>query len=1016
MASPGYAVYPTLVFISFLIFPAAVLADASDYEGKPIARILFVPREQPVDPEELHRILPVKERTPLRLDDVRAAIARLYATGTYADIKVDAELRDGELILRFITENNWFIGRVAVRGQLKSPPNAGQLANASRLSLGEVQTDDKMSQAVNGMQQLLKSNGYFQSRVEPRFTYDPRANQVRIDFDVETGRRARYASPTLIGELKMPPMKVISATKWKGWIFGWKQVTQSNTQRGLSNVRKKYQSQDRLMARIMLDKIDFDEDTTTARPVLNINPGPKVSITTIGAKVSRGKLQRYVPVFEEHSVDGDLLVEGQRNLRDFFQSEGYFEAEVEFKSQKVVNDKEVIDYIVNLGKRHKLVKVDIEGNHYFDKQTIRERMFLLPASLQYRRGRYSESYLRRDEETITNLYQENGFRDVKVTSTVKDTDRANQSQIAVTIHIEEGPQWMISKLEVDGVQQLDKKTVLAKLSSTEGQPFSEFDVAEDRDNILSEYFSQGFPNATFEWSSKPGAAPNRVDLHYTISEGQRRFVREVLTSGLVTTHAQLVNRNILLNPGDPLSQPKMLETQRRLYDLGIFSAVNTAIQNPDGDTQNKYVIYQMDEAKKYSIATGFGAQIGRIGGGSNLDAPAGTAGFAPRVSFDVSRLNFRGLGQTLSFRSRISNIEQLGLISYTVPRFYDIKSLTLAFTILYDDTKNIRTFDAKKEEGSVQLSQKLSKANTALYRFSYRHTSVSALAINPLLVPLYSQPVRIGILGISFIQDRRDDPTDSHKGIYNTLDFGFAPGVFGSQSSFTRVLGRNTTYHPIGKKLVLARSVNFGWLAPFTHQPQNPNVVQPADVYSGAALEDIPIAERFFSGGGNSHRGFPENQAGPRDSGTGFPVGGQALLFTNTELRFPLSGTTLGGVVFWDAGNVYSRLQDISFRSNQPHQTQLTTMNGVTTPEEIFSFNYVVHAIGFGIRYRTPIGPVRLDLAFSPNSSHFGGCAGYSGTQLLQCGLFNPDGSPVLPRKNDRINSFQFHFSIGQAF
>jgi outer membrane protein assembly factor BamA len=127
MANPGYAVYPTLVLFSFFILPAALLGDASDFEGKTITRILFVPREQPVDPEELHRILPVKERTPLRLDNIRAAIARLYATGTYADIQVDAELRNGELVLRFITQNNWFIGRVAVRGQIKSPPNAQRL-------------------------------------------------------------------------------------------------------------------------------------------------------------------------------------------------------------------------------------------------------------------------------------------------------------------------------------------------------------------------------------------------------------------------------------------------------------------------------------------------------------------------------------------------------------------------------------------------------------------------------------------------------------------------------------------------------------------------------------------------------------------------------------------------------------------------------------------------------------------------------------------------------------------------
>ena len=507
-----------------------------------------------------------------------------------------------------------------------------------------------------------------------------------------------------------------------------------------------------------------------------------------------------------------------------------------------------------------------------------------------------------------------------------------------------------------------------------------------------------------------------MDLQFTIKEGQRRFVRQVLTNGLVATRAQLVNRNILLNPGDPLSQPKMLETQRRLYDLGIFSEVNAAIQNPDGDVQDKYVVYQLDEAKKYSFATGFGAQIGRIGGGDSLDAPAGTTGFAPRVSFDVSRLNFRGLGQTLSFRSRLSNIEQLGLLTYTVPRFFDIPKLTLGFTVLYDDTKDIRTFDAKKEEGSVQLTQKLTKADTFLYRFTYRRTSVSDLVIDPLLVPLFSQPVRIGILGGSFIQDRRDNPTDAHKGIFNTIDAGVASNIFGSQSSFTRFLGRNSTYHAIGKKLVIARSVNFGWLQPFNHQALGSVVNQPADIFSGAALEDIPIAERFFSGGGNSMRAFPENQAGPRDSATGFPVGGQALLFFNTEARFPLVGDTVGGVVFWDAGNVYSRLQDISFRFSQPHTTMLTTTNGVTAPQDVFGFNYMVHAIGFGVRYRTPIGPVRLDLAFSPNSTHFEGCAGYTGTQLLQCGLYNPDGSPVLARKNDRISPFQFHFSIGQAF
>src|SRR5262249_23929728 len=157
---------------------------------------------------------------------------------------------------------------------------------------------------------------------------------------------------------------------------------------------------------------------------------------------------------------------------------------------------------------------------------------------------------------------------------------------------------------------------------------------------------------------------------------------------------------------------------------------------------------------------------------------------------------------------------------------------------------------------------------------------------------------------------------------------------------FLRLLTRNSTYHPIGRKLVFARSINLGYLQPITYSlaPQSPT---PGDIFSEAASERVPLAERFYSGGGNSHRGFPENQAGPRDSFTGFPVGGQALLMFNHEIRFPLFGTNLGGVLFLDSGNVYSRIQDISFRVTQPHKT----VDTATGPQELFGYNYMVHAI-----------------------------------------------------------------------
>jgi len=231
---------------------------------------------------------------------------------------------------------------------------------------------------------------------------------------------------------------------------------------------------------------------------------------------------------------------------------------------------------------------------------------------------------------------------------------------------------------------------------------------------------------------------------------------------------------------------------------------------------------------------------------------------------------------------------------------------------------------------------------------------------------------------MSFIQDKRDDPIDSHRGTYTSIDVALASSVFGSQTGFGRVVARNSSYYQLTKDLVFARTTDFGLI----------------ERYSG--LPDIPLAERFFGGGAFSNRAFPDFQAGPRDLITGFPIGGNALFLNTLELRFPLVGDNLGGVLFNDMGNVYSAVNRISFRFRQ---------------DNLQDFDYAVQSFGFGLRYRTPLGPVRVDFSLSPNSPRFFGCEG-SIDQLYSCGV---PGSSV-PETVQRINVFQFHFSLGQAF
>ena len=999
--------YATMSLVQFgngalCITAAAVLiatpllkADWRQWEGKTIADIEF-PRDQPLYPDELRDILTslhITKGAPLHQDDIRDSIQRLFETGRFADIQVDAAPGQNGVVVQFLTKNALFIGNVRVEGKIPQPPNHGQLANASGLDLGTPFDSSQLGAAEEGIRKLLVANGFYEATLTHEVKYEKLAQQANIVFTVEAGKRARYTEPNIHGsDVVLTPEKIIKSTGWRKFLIpGWRTVTQKRTRQAPNNVRVKYEKTGRLLATVELSKMDYEAAMRTVKPTLTIDAGPKVEIKTLGFKVSNGKLKKSVPIFEEHSVDNDLLREGANNLRDELQAAGYFDAQVAFQQKRAVGDLEEIDYAITPGERHRFVALMITGNHYFLTRTLRERMFLEPKSLQFWRGRFSDTFLRRDKESITNLYRANGLRDASVTSEALDDYKGKKGDLAVVLKIDEGKQWLVSHLEVTGYEKLDLRRILPTLASSEDQPFSEFNIGADREQILAYYGQNGFPNAQFSWTSTPGESPNVVNLTYSIKEGDQQFVRQVIYTGLVTTKPRLVNRQIRLNPGDPLSPLTMGETQRRLDNLGIFAKVDMGVQNPDGLENHKYVLYDMEEASRWALTGGFGAEIARIGGGdaaNDLSSPGGATGFSPRVSLDLTRINFLGLGQTLSFRGRLSDLEQRGQINYLFPRILNHENFDLTLSAIYDRSYDVRTFNSQREEAAVQVTDRISKSTTAFFRFSYRDVKVSNLKIDPGLVPQLSLPTRTGILSGNLIQDTRDDPTDAHRGMYNTLDIGVAGRFFGGDSDFVRLLVRNATYHRFGQKLVFARQTGFGVMPFFGGQ----------SFATSTDPDPIPLAERFYGGGADTLRAFPQNQAGARDLDTGFPLGGSTFLFNNTELRFPLFGDNIGGVLFEDFGNVYSKLSDISFAFSQPH------------PSDPTDFNYTVHAAGIGIRYRTPIGPVRLDLAYSINPPKYNGFKG-SYQDLVNCSASNTCEKEAL-----QISHFQFFFSIGQTF
>jgi outer membrane protein assembly factor BamA len=350
-----------------------------------------------------------------------------------------------------------------------------------------------------------------------------------------------------------------------------------------------------------------------------------------------------------------------------------------------------------------------------------------------------------------------------------------------------------------------------------------------------------------------------------------------------------------------------------------------------------------------------------------------------------------GKDQTLTMRGRLGLLTRRGLVSYDAPRLFRRENWRVTFTAFYDNTADVNTFASERLEGTMQVEQKYNRFTTLLYRLSYQRVRVdpNSLVVDPILIPLYTQPVLVAIPSFTYIRDHRDSPIDSTRGSYTAFDAGVATSAIGSQSNFTRTLIDNASYYTIKRRWVIARRTQIG-----VEYPYGTNFYG-----TGNPATAIPLPELFFAGGSNSLRGFSINQAGPRDPVSGYPIGGQGLFVNNLELRtppvvLPKIPDGVGFVFFHDMGNVFATANDILSGITTLHQPSIAACAPSTSTVPC-NFSYNPQAAGVGVRYKTPIGPVRFDLAYN----------------------FNPTRYPI--REDSSVGSLRhinFFFSIGQTF
>jgi len=1000
--------------------------SASNYDGK-VVQAIELPRVPERERDHLIDLLPQKAGVPLDRDQVRASIRALFATGRFSDIQAEVTPSGNGVVLAFVTSANYFVGAVDVEG-VPSRPTANQVVNASKFQLGELFSQDKLDRALENVRQLMQENGYYKARVTAESASNLSNQQVDILFHIDAGPQAHVGEVKVTGNSNLTTAEVQSTAH----LSTGDRVTAVRVTDSLQRLRKKFQKKNRALAQVSIAEQKYQADRNAVDFTFQIDPGPVVLITARGFHISRRLLKKEIPVYEENAVDDDLLNEGKQNLLDYLQTRGHFDASVEIKKEADSTTLKII-YFIEAGALHKLALIDISGNKQFlDTATLRSYLQIQQARRFLSHGRYSDALLKSDVATLQSLYKSNGFRNVKIETNVDDNYQGSNNRLAVHIRIDEGVRTLVGDVHVIGNEKM-KNSNLPELSTQAGQPYSDQDLANDRERILGYYFDHGFPNASLELSTATSTTDaNREDVTFTIHEGDRFTVDQVMVGGLEHTHEFVVQRDLQVHSGDPLSQRDLLNTQTRLYNLGIFSQVDTAVQNPQGSDPQKNILVQMREAKRYTFTYGLGFEF-QTGQPAGTRAPQGETGVSPRVEFDVTRLNVAGRNQTLNFQSHVGRLQQRGLISYTIPKLLNSDRFKLVYTIFYDNSLDVATFTSQRLEGRIDVRQQF--GNTGLepgtrpgpdsisYHYAFRRVKASDFATNfsPGEISVLSLPARVSGPGFTFIRDKRDNPLESTRGNYFTLDGFTALGSLGSEADFQRVLAQNSTYQAFGGKgkierqFVFARSTTIGIQQPFHGTRVRPPGACTTDPNTNeSSCENfslIPLPEQFFAGGGNSHRGFGLNQAGPRDPSSGFPVGGTAVFVNNLELRFPATslpylGQGFGFAVFHDMGNVFTAPHDALTGLLRWHQADpaqclpaSTTNTQCITDFNNKGYDYTSHAVGVGVRYRTPLGPLRFDFGYNLNP-----------TKYFQ---LSNDKTQVLTHELRRFNVF---FSIGQPF
>lgn len=927
---------------------------AAGFEGQQVASVEIAAGPD-INLEEMRKLIKQQAGTNFSSDAMRESVAALQQTHLFTEVQVSLEPEQNGLRVLFILQPADYIGVVEFPGTGTRFPYT-ELLQAANIPEQSPYVPELGAQGQKGLLDYFHSRGFFAAEVTPQIHRDATHRIVNLAFDCELKRQAKIRNVTFDGLSAQQSADVQSALRslWAklrsvslkpGQKYSEPRITKS-----IEFIRKRLRKQNQLAPSIRLDSPHYDKASNLVDFALIFKPGPRVSVKVAGAKVSRRNLQRLIPIYEEDAVDQDLVDEGQSNLRAYFQKKGYFDVTADARMDRQENVVNVV-YEISLGEKHQVKGIYFDGNHRFSDGELKSHVFVKKAFL-FSRGSYSEQLVKKSVDALTQLYKDEGFQGVAIEPKVEDFD----PEVDVTFEIKEGAQDHVASLQVAG----NKTQTLATLNRRHplrlqpGQIYSRKLLEIDRSRLLASYLDRGYLNAAIRSAATPSPGDaHKINVTFTIDEGPEVNASSVVMLGQKHTKPQFIQEFTGgIKPGRPLSEGKFLQSESDLYGLGIFDWASIKPLRPIVDQTEEEVLIKVHESPFNSMDIGGGIEI--IPRSGNL--PVNTVAVpglppvslgnkftvsqksyvGPRFSFDFARHNLRGRAETATIGTVLSRLDQRGFFTYADPHFHG-SSWSSLLSLSGERTTENPIYTAELGRVSFQIEKALNARHTkrVVARYSFQRTDLYNILIPGLVLPA-DQHVRLSTFDGQYIRDTRDKPLDAHHGVYQTLDFAVTSKSLGASADFVRFLGQTAFYVPVKPWLVWATNFRLGLAEPF-------------------AGSDVPLSERFFSGGADSLRGFPINGAGPQrpvavcsdpaNPATctliSVPVGGNMLFIVNSEARFPLPvWKTLGGVVFYDGGNVYSNINLRQFADD------------------------FTHSVGIGVRYQTPVGPVRFDVGY----------------------------------------------------